>query len=294
MLKMDYTCIEQDKQTVIVHGIRNFDLTHIFECGQCFRWNRFKNGYIGIAFGKVIYVYLKDGKLFIDNCTLYEFNDIWKEYFDLERGYSQIKESLSLDKVLKKAVKFGHGIRILRQDEWECLVSFIISANNAIPRIKKSIDYICRYFGRPIKYKDLMFYTFPTVEDLAYSDVSDIKECKCGYRSDYIKRSAEMVLSGEVDLYKLKYLDYRDAREQLLKLPGVGPKVADCVLLYSMGKFTAFPTDVWVGRVMKQFYVDDDMSLKKIHDYAIDKFGELSGFAQQYLFYYARELKIGK
>jgi len=196
---------------------------------------------------------------------------------------------------MKVSVSFGHGIRILKQDEWEILVSFITSANNRIPMIKKAIEGISENYGEFIgEYRGKKYYSFPSPEKLYRLNEEDIAFKGVGFRGKYILNAAKIVVDKEVDIYNLKDLDTDSAREELIKFPGVGPKVSDCIMLFSMDKADAFPIDIWVKRVMEYFYVEEGTSLKKVQQFAKEKFGPLAGFAQQYLFYYARELKIGK
>lgn len=277
-------------------SIKDFNPVHIFECGQCFRWNREEDfSYTGVAFGKILNVKVEDGNAVFSNTNTEEFNDTWFNYFDLGRDYGKVKKKLSKDPILKKAVAFGSGIRILNQDPFETLISFIISANNGIPRIKKSIELICERYGNYIgEYNGKNYYSFPTPERLSKVSIDELRECSVGFRDKYIFSAANMVNNKEIDIYNLKYLSTEEAREMLMKFPGVGPKVSDCILLFSMGKHDAFPIDVWVKRVMEYFYLKKDTKLKDIQSFGQEKFNELAGFAQQYLFYYARELGIGK
>lgn len=290
---MDFKNIESNENYVIVKDIKNFELDNVFECGQCFRWDKTKEGtFIGVAFGKVIEVEKKDDNLLIYNTTEEEFNDIWAEYFDLYRDYDEIKEELSKDALLKKSVDFGSGIRILKQESFELLISFIISANNRIPMIKRAIKSISKKWGKEIKYKNETYYTFPTVEDLQGRTIEDFEACGTGFRAKYIKDTCEKVYINHNVLEDIYSCDDDKCHIELQKFMGVGPKVADCIMLFSMQKYSAFPVDVWVKRAMMHFYVAPDVSLKKIRDFGRNKFGILSGFAQQYLFYYARENNI--
>lgn len=228
--------------------------------------------------------------LIIDNTDLNDFYDIWFDYFDLGRDYKQIKENLSRDPILKEAIQYGQGIRILRQDTWETLVSFIISQNNRIPQIKKVIENLASSFGEPIEYKGKIYYTFPKAEELVMFDVETIAKTKCGFRAKYILDAASKVFSGEIDLLKLFEYSTNDIRDILMNINGVGPKVADCVILYSIGRYDTFPTDVWIKRIVEYLYLKREGTPLEIQLFAIDKFGDLSGFAQQYLFYYGREM----
>lgn len=290
---MDFSTVKNINNGVLIKDVKNFELSHIFDCGQCFRWNRHPNGnYIGVALGKVIEVEKKENDVIIYNISGEEFKNIWCEYFDLNRDYGKIKEELSKDPLLKKSVDFGYGIRLLKQEKLEMLISFIISSNNRIPMIKKAIENISKKWGEKLTYKDEVFYSFPTIEKLSAASEEDFEECSTGFRAKYLKDTIGKVYSGEFDLNYVASLSDDECHKELQNLMGVGPKVADCIMLFSMEKYSAFPVDVWVKKAMMKFYVAPDVSLKKIRDFGRDKFGDLSGFAQQYLFYYARENKI--
>ncbi|WP_425446328.1 DNA-3-methyladenine glycosylase family protein [Dethiothermospora halolimnae] len=292
---MDYNIIEKDNK-IIIENVSDFEPKHIFECGQCFRWNEEDDGsYTGVAHEKVINVKKEENNIILSNTNREDFNNIWYEYFDLDRDYKAIKEELSRDEVLKKSTDFGYGIRILNQDPWEILISFIISANNRIPRIKAAIELLSEKYGEYIEeYNGKKYYSFPKPEDITEKSVEDIKNCKTGFRARYIVNAADIVASGQMDIYAIKNLTTEDARKELMLFSGVGPKVSDCIMLFSMDKYDAFPIDVWVKRVMEYFYLDEDTKLKDIQKYAQNKFGKYAGFAQQYLFYYARELNLKK
>jgi len=282
---------------IVLENVKDFELPHIFECGQCFRWNKEEdNSYTGVALGKVINLKKEGNNVYIDNTSYDEFMDIWYDYFDLKRDYSAIKRQLAnLDETMATSVKFGHGIRILKQDEWETLISFIVSANNRIPMIKRAIDALSKNYGEYIgEYKGKEYYSFPKPEALYNLDLSDIQFSGIGFRGKYILSAAKIVAQKEIDIYNLNNLSTEEAREKLMLFSGIGPKVSDCIMFFSMNKDDAFPIDIWVKRVMEHFYVQEGTSLKKIQNFAKEKFGNIAGFAQQYLFYYARELKIGR
>lgn len=298
---MDFKSYEASDEGIIIKNVKNFELSNVFDCGQCFRWNRQKNGnYIGVAFGKVIEVSKRDEDVILYNTTAEEFNNIWVDYFDLKRDYTAIKEELSNDVLLKDAVQFGHGIRLLQQEPFEILLSFIISSNNRIPMIKRAIENISKKWGEKIEYKGNYYYTFPTLDVLNEATVEELEACSTGFRAKYIKETLNKIYNSkygdynnEYDLNWIKEQDDDACHENLQKFNGVGPKVADCVMLFSMNKYSAFPVDVWVKKAMIYFYVAPDVSLKKIRDFGRNKFGSISGFAQQYLFYHARENNIG-
>jgi N-glycosylase/DNA lyase len=279
---------------ILVRGICDFDPVHVFECGQCFRWNKEPDGsYTGVVRGKVANVSYTPGMLVIKNATMDDFINTWFDYFDLGRNYGTIKKAVIIDEIMERAVEFGSGIRLLRQEPWEVLVSFIISANNRIPRIKKIIHDISRFFGEEKEYGGEKYHCFPDAAKLAPLSLDQVMKCKAGYRCEYIIDAARAVSAGEFDTEKLKRFKTDEARKALMRLKGVGDKVADCILLYSGIRYDVFPVDVWVRRVMKELYFKREVGFKEIRLFAQDRFGEYAGFAQQYLFYYAREHKIG-
>jgi N-glycosylase/DNA lyase len=277
--------IREAASGILLRDVENFDPVKIFECGQAFRWIKGKEGYTGVVSGKVLKLKSKDGGYELQNTCMDEFNTIWKRYFDLEREYDRINIELSKDEAIKEAIDFGSGIRILNQDFWETLISFIISANNNIPRIKGIIERLSLKYGKRIKTHEGEHYAFPTPIDLASAAEEELLRCGCGYRACYIKETAKMVESGEVSFKRLKDMSYMEALRLLLKCPGVGNKVADCVLLFSAGKTEAFPIDVWIKRAMGRLYGLDGKNEAEIRRFAQERFGSLAGFAQQYLFY---------
>lgn len=293
---MDYNIIEKDNK-IIIEKMKDFDPKHIFECGQAFRWHKEEDeSYTAVHKSKVINVKKDELDIIFSNTNIEDFKNIWYNYFDLGIDYEKIKKELSKDPILKEAVKFGEGIRIINQEPFEIIISFIISANNQIPNIKKSIELIALNYGERIgAYNDREYYSFPEAQVLASVEKRELEELtRVGYRSKYIINSSKKICSGEIDLSHLQQTSTKDAKQILMKLPGVGPKVSDCALLFAFNKDDAFPVDVWIGRIMKYFYLEENANLKDISIYAKDKFKDLAGFAQQYLFYYAREKGIGR
>jgi len=288
--------ISEGNGFVTIRGVRDFHLVHTFECGQCFRWYREDDGsYTGVAGGKVANISYNNDILKISNTSLDEFKNFWFTYLDLGRDYSEIKKAITRDEIMEKAVSFGYGIRLLRQDLWETLISFIISANNRIPRIMKIIAAISGSYGKDIYWGDRRFKSFPGADELASADLEQLKTCKGGFRCRYIHETANMVCSGRADLSLLYNTDLKtdDIRRILMQFPGVGNKVADCTILYSGLRYDVFPTDVWVKRVMEELYFGREVTIGEIREFAAEYFGPYAGFAQQYLFYYARENRIG-
>lgn len=284
------------EQKYIIKNQESFELKDIFECGQCFRWNEQEDkSYIGVIKKGVLSV-KKDGDKIIFNGMLDgNIKNIVEEYFDLNRNYSKIKDELShIDQYLKNSIEYGSGIRILNQDLWETIISFIISANNNIPRIKGIIERISKKYGTEIEWNGKKYYTFPTAEQLKDVSVQDFRNLGTGFRDIRLYETTHLILDKKVDLEKMPEEDTLTARDELLKLSGVGPKVADCILLFStLKRFDVFPIDVWVRRVMNELYIKNEdetkVSKKEIMKIADEKFGALEGIAQQYLFYWKRE-----
>ena len=288
------------EQIYILKNQESFNLKDIFECGQCFRWNKnndmsytgvIKSGVINISKNEEKNEIIIKGKIFENE----DLEDIVRNYFDLETNYSQIKSVLSkVDEYLDESIKFGEGIRILKQDFWEIIISFIISANNNIPRIKKIIENLSRKYGNKIEWENKVYYTFPDAENLSRATIDDLRQLGLGFRDKRIFNTTQKILNKEFDLEKISKLDDTDLiKNELLKLDGVGPKVADCILLFALHRFDVFPIDVWVRRVMNELYIhnEDEEKVKKedIIKLAKEKFKDYQAMAQQYLFYWKRE-----
>lgn len=286
-----------EEQQYILKNQDSFELKDIFECGQCFRWNKQDDeSYTGVIKDGVINV-KKDGNTitFKGLCSR-NLKDVVEYYFDLNRDYAKMKEQLSnIDNYLKTSIEYGSGIRILNQDLWETIISFIISANNNIPRIKGIIERLSKKYGNEINWNDIKYYTFPTAEQLKNVSVQDYRNLGLGFRDIRLYETTKKILNNEVNLENLyKNPNTQEVRNELLKLSGVGPKVADCILLFSdLKRFDVFPIDVWVRRVMNDLYIKESdetkVSKKQIEKLSEEKFGALRGLAQQYLFYWRRE-----
>ena len=284
------------EQKYIIENQESFELKDIFECGQCFRWNKNDDGsYTGIVNKGVLNVEKQNEKIIFTGMLDIDIKEVVRFYFDLDRNYEEIKMQLSnIDKYLKTSVEYGKGIRILNQDLWETIISFIISANNNIPSIKGIIERISKKYGTEIEWNGEKYYTFPTPKQLRKATVEDLRSLGTGFRDIRIYETTQKVLSGEFNLNEIQNKDTLSAREELLTLSGVGPKVADCILLFStLKKFDVFPIDVWVRRVMNELYIKNEdetkVSKNEISKIAKKKFGNLEGLAQQYLFYWKRE-----
>ncbi len=299
---MEYK-IENIEGGIRIVGLKNFNLTHIFECGQAFRWEKTEEeSYIVVAFGRVVEFFMEGEDLLAYNTSEDDFRKIWHPYFDLDKDYDQIKNDLrktkafGLNDSLKEAMDFGYGIRILNQDRFETIISFIISANNQIPRIKKSVDLLAQQYGDFIEnYKGKDYYSFPSPGQLKDADPLEVKEVtRVGFRNERIVNTSKAIYNKDFDLDGFESLSDEKLRSELIKLEGVGPKVAACILLFAYDRGETFPIDVWVKRLMETLYIGREIKNKEIDSYADEIFGVNKGYAQQYLFYYARENAIGK
>ena len=285
------------EQKYILKNISSFEPKHIFECGQCFRWEKEDDGsYTGIVKNNVINVKKVNNEVIFYSIGADNLEELVKEYFDLERNYEDIKNTLSkVDSYLENSINYGNGIRILNQDLWETIISFIISANNNIPRIKGIINRLSYKYGNKIIWNNKEYYTFPTVESLSKATVEELRKTGLGFRDIRVYETTQKILNNQVDLEELhKEKDTKKIREILLTLSGVGPKVADCILLFStLKRFDVFPIDVWVRRVMNDLYIKNEDETKvdkrEIEKLAKEKYGNLEGIAQQYLFYWKRD-----
>lgn len=284
------------EQQYILKNAKSFELKDIFDCGQCFRWNKESDeSYTGVFKQNVINVKKQGQDVYFKGICSGDIKNVVTYYFDLERDYENIKKTLSkVDINMKTSIEYGKGIRILNQDLWETIISFIISANNNIPRIKGIIERLSAKYGKEIEWNGKKYYTFPTPEELKEVSVEDYRKLGLGFRDIRLYETTKMILENKVDLQKLRENpDTKEVREQLLTLSGVGPKVADCILLFSdLKRFEVFPIDVWVRRVMNDLYIKEEDETKvskvKIEKIANEKFGNLAGLAQQYLFYWRR------
>ena len=285
------------EQEYKISNIDSFELKDIFDCGQCFRWNEQQDGsYTGVFGDNVLNVAKIGNEVIFKGICKTDIKETVENYFDLNRDYQKIKNQLmQIDENMKKSVEYGQGIRILNQDLWETIISFIISANNNIPRIKGIIERLSKKYGKEIEWNNTKYYTFPTAKALKDVTVQEYRELGLGFRDIRLYETTHMILDKKVDLEAMKNNpNTMEVREQLLSLSGVGPKVADCILLFSdLKRFEVFPIDIWVRRVMNDLYIHNEdetkVNKKQIEKIAQEKFGDLAGLAQQYLFYWRRE-----
>ena len=275
----------------------SFKVDHIFECGQCFNFRKNDDGsYTAVFLGKIINLLECDGYTLIRNVSLDDFYEVFYDYFDLGTDYGMIKEALSESEILGKACDYGYGIRILNQDLFETTISFIISANNQIPRIKKAVRIISERYGEYLgEYMGEKYYSFPSPEVLAKVEPLDLREyARVGFRDVRIVETAKAFVDGFLNFEDEKNLSDEDLHKKLNELPGIGPKVADCIMLFAYHRRETFPVDVWIKRVMETLFIGKEVPKKQVDNYAREIFGDLAGYAQQYLFYYGRENAIGK
>lgn len=292
--------IDKIENGIKISGLKNFNLSHIFENGQAFRWEKTEQGsYIVIYRNQVAEFLMQDESLYAFNIDESDFVGLWHNYFNLDADYDYIKEQLRQTKAykindsLKDALEFAYGLRILNQDKFEMIISFIISANNRIGQIKRCIDLLSKNYGDYIgDYKGKKYYAFPKPDQLAFQDPEKLKELtRVGFRNTRIVEASKRYLLNPEYFENDNLLSLK---ENLIDLPGVGPKVMDCILLFGYGIENTFPIDVWVKRLMEYLYIKKSVSNKKILESARELFGDYLGHAQQYLFYYARENSIGK
>lgn len=264
---------------MIRQKIKNFDLAQICQSGQCFRMKETADKRYCLIAGRRYLELEQQGEECVFYCEEAEFYDFWEEYFDLKEDYSAFTGQIAPDDTyLKNAAEFGGGIRILRQDLWEMIVSFLISQQNNIVRIRRCIENICGSYGeRLVSRHGEAFYSFPAPEALAGLDENALMECNLGYRSRYVVRTAKSVASGEVNLEAVSRLPYWEAREELLKLFGVGKKVADCICLFALHKLEAFPVDTHISQALQAHYKSG---------FPMERYQGYQGVLQQYIFYY--------
>lgn len=267
-----------------ISGVDNFDAYRTFDCGQCFRFENDDGTITGVYGDSLIRIRQSGDTLYLIGATAADYEEKWRKFLDLDEDYAAICDDIctrfgTYNRTIYDATTSAHGIRILRQDRWEALISFIISQNNNIPRIKKIIDTMCRGIGVEKTAYGVTYYTFPTAQAIYDAGIDRLNEFRMGFRSKYLYDAARRVLCGEISLDDADKMDYAAAEEYMMRICGVGKKVAACTLLYGFHKTEAFPVDVWIKRVLEKYYPDGiDMTA----------LGPYAGIAQQYLFCYER------
>jgi len=281
-----------------------FDLDHTLTCGQAFRWERRGDWWRGVA-GETFVKIRQTGGLLQFKAFQEDVDTafVWS-YFRLDDDLPYIYSEISKDRHVREAVNKFRGLRLMRQDPWECLISYICATNKNIPAIKNMINNMCTRFGKRLAVEGGEVYTFPKPQDLAEASLKELRLCKLGFRAERVKQTSKLLSDGNLDLEALKKITYEEAKKELTALPGVGPKVADCVLLFSLDKLEAFPIDVWMKRIILEFYREhferpfvEKVTAKKwlspreyeiINSFGRKYFGEYVGYAQEYLFHFKR------
>lgn len=274
--------------------VKCFNLKYTLECGQCFRWKCISdNEYIGVIEDRVVRIKQQENRLLIWSNKKDNLKQVVEYYFDLAKDYSLLEDKIAkIDENIAKSLEFSSGIRILNQPLFETIISYIISANNNIKRISRSVNDISKRFGKEIEFEGEKYYLFPTLEEIKDVTMDDLLSCGTGFRARYIKHDVEYFLENPEFFEKLKILDTEQATQLLSSLMGVGPKVGDCILLFALGKGEVFPIDVWVKRIMEKLYFKENKSLKEIKKFANENFGKHAGIVQQHLFHNVREGNI--
>lgn len=286
--------IEEKNGNLILTKVKDFNIEQILECGQCFHFVKLKDmEYVTVAYDKALHIKQESDTVILYDTDMNDYNSVWKKYFDMDTDYGKIKKYLKDNcKELTDAIREKSGIRILRQDFTETLLSFIISQNKQIPHIKQIVAGISKEYGRLAGVVEGQeFYSFPKLEELLRITEDDFRSLKTGFRAPYLC-DAILHLNEWGEMESFADLSYEEAKNKLMTIKGVGDKVANCVLLFGLGYTSAFPVDVWIKRIMESIYFKEDTSKDKIMDYAKERFGEYGGYAQQYLFYFARDGKI--
>lgn len=295
-LDIEAVSITMHGKDLVLKNMKDFDVAQTFECGQCFHFKKIACGEYGVAaYGKLLHIKQEDDLVIFYDTTEEEYHTIWERYFDLDRDYAEIKHALlKNDDKLKQAIDTMWGVRILRQEFFETLISFIISQNKQISHIKQIVATISQKHGEflgSIGTED--FYGFPDCQKMLEVTVEELRDCKTGFRAPYIIDAVRKVCDKTVEETVLRQASSADCLKNLMLIKGVGEKIANCTMLFGLEKRNAFPIDVWIKRIMESTYFKREASKEEINTFAIEKFGEYGGYAQQYLFYYGREIKMG-
>lgn len=279
-----------------------FNLDSTLCCGQAFRWDKRGKWWYGVVGQSAFKIRQNNDQLEFENAN----SRFVTNYFGLDNDLPKILLKIGKDEHIKQAVKAFYGLRILRQNPWECLISYICATYKNIKAIKQMLLNLSKKFGEKISFDAYMFYTFPTIEKLAKAKIGELADCGLGYRARYVAETAKIVYETSFELERLRKLPYEKSKEEMLRFPGVGLKVADCVLLFSIGKFEAFPVDVWIRRVILKYYSNHfpnefiqkilnrksliDSEYEMLNSFGRSYFGEYAGYAQEYLYHYERTL----
>ena len=280
-----------------MQGVTDFNLKYTLESGQSFRWNRVEDAYYGVVEGRIFKLSVSEAgqqgiTLSVESSATEdtaELTAFLRHYLDIERDVPKILAAVDNDAYIHRALQKLWGMRILNQELWETIASFILSQNNNVPRIRGIIRRLSERFGQKLTLDSYVDYSFPTALALATAESDELLACGTGYRADYLKGAAQAVVSGELSLPKLQRLPYLDAKRELMQRKGIGEKVADCICLFSLGHLEALPVDVWIKRIFETLYFRRQATPREIREFAQNYFGDGVGYAQQYLFHYVHE-----
>ena len=280
-----------------IKNVTDFNLTYTLECGQSFRWKPIDDWYYGVVDGRFLRIRQENQTLIVESSANEYANQLeafLRHYLDLNRDLPAILQAVDIDAYIHQAIETFWGMRILNQDVWECLASFILSQNNNVPRIKGIIRTISERFGEKLALGDEIDYSFPTPQSFTQAGVDALFDCRMGYRAPYLWEASSAVLEGSLDLEALKSMPYVEAKLELMRFKGIGEKVADCVCVFSLGHVEAIPIDVWIKRIIEEVYLRRKVSVCEIREFTESYFGKYLGYAQQYLFHYARTVGLEK
>lgn len=275
-----------------IQNVTDFNLKYTLESGQSFRWNRVEDAYYGVVEGRILKIRQQGTTLQVESSTAEDVSALagyLHHYLDLGRDVPRLLAAVDNDAYIHRAIEKFWGMRILNQELWETLASFILSQNNNVPRIRGIIRRISEHFGEKLTLDRYVDYSFPRARALATADVDELLACGTGYRASYLRGAAQAVVSGELVLTQLKQLPYLEAKRELMQHKGIGEKVADCICLFSLGHLEALPIDVWIKRIFETLYLRRQATHREIREFAQNYFGKSVGYAQQYLFHYAHE-----
>ena len=293
---MSLTSHSRDK-TIRIHDVSDFNLSHTLDSAQSFRWRLCDGWYYGVVEGRLLRIRQEDRILILASSADEDperLKSFLRHYLDLNRDLPAILLAVDIDACIHEAIKSFWGMRLLNQGLWECLASYIISQNNNVPRIKGIIQTLSARFGERVVLGDYVDYSFPSPQSLAEAGIDALLECGTGYRAPYLWEASTAVVAGSFNLDDLGRMSYPSAKQELMQLKGIGEKVADCICLFSLGHLEALPVDVWMKRIMEHVYFGRTASLREIREFGERYFGELIGYAQQYLFHYARTFGLEK
>lgn len=281
---------EEKNGCIVIEKVSDFLLSQTLECGQCFHFYKLaEEEYVVVAYDKMLHIKQNGEELVFYNTSKEDYNNIWRKYFDLDRDYSSIKSFLiKADKKLVPAINEKYGVRILNQQFSETLMSFIISQTKQIPQIKQVVNTISERYGKCVgEYLGKQYYSFPDINALKAITKEEFLECKAGFRAEYLVEAAKFLENRMNEDFFSEYT-YDEAKAKLMSIKGVGEKVANCVLLFSLGYRNAFPVDVWIKRTMEDLYFHKETNKTVIQKFGEERFKEYGGYAQQYLFYFGK------